>query len=125
MVGISTNTIKCKMSESKIQAEIYKWFHNNYCLKFHNPRCVIFSVPNEREGAKEMMFLKSTGLLSGVSDLIVVIPNKVLFVELKTAISRQQPNQKDFEDRVSNLGFEYHLIRSLEEFQQLIKIKLN
>jgi hypothetical protein len=62
----------------------------------------------------------ATGLLAGASDLIVVLPNKVVFVEMKDAIGRQSPAQKEFEQTVTDLGFSYYLIRSVEEFKQTI-----
>ena len=110
-----------KKKESKIQQEIVIWFRNNHCLKNHDPKCSIFSVPNERNSKKEMMFMKATGLLSGVSDLICVIPNKVMFIECKDEKGRQQPNQIEFEKTVTALGFEYYVVRSLEEFKKIIQ----
>lgn len=105
------------MTENKIQAEIYKYFHNKYCLKHHNPKCEIFSVPNGGTRNKiEAITLKATGLKSGVSDLIVLIPRKCIFVEIKTDTGIQSESQKEFEKTVTNLGFEYILVRSLEEF---------
>jgi hypothetical protein len=109
-------------TESAIQQSIVIWFRNNYCLKHHNPRCAIFSVPNERKNVQELTRMKATGLLSGVADLICIIPNKVIFLELKTQIGKQSENQKEFEKTVTALGFEYHVIRSLEEFQQIFTI---
>ncbi len=110
-----------KNNEARIQQSIVIWFRNNYCLKTSSPKCTIFSVPNERNSKKEMMFMKATGLLSGVSDLICVIPNKVLFIECKDEKGRQQPSQIEFEETVTDLGFEYHVVRSLEEFQKIIQ----
>jgi len=115
-------------AENKIQAEIVQWYTNNYCLKHHNNRALIFSVPNElgKENAIQTLQAKATGLLSGVSDLVVITPkSKVLFVELKTEIGKQSQSQKEFETRVSLLGFQYHIIRSLEQFQNLIKNELS
>ena len=109
-----------KKSESKIQQEIVMWFNNNYCLKSHNPRCSIFSVPNEGKNVKEQMYKRTLGMKSGVSDLIVLQPNRCIFVEVKTQIGRQSDKQKDFQNLVENLGFEYWIIRSLEEFKQKI-----
>jgi hypothetical protein len=106
--------------ESKIQQQIVIYFKNNYCLKNHNPRCAIFSVPNESSNKKEMMFKKSIGLLSGASDLIVLMPNRCIFVEVKTDIGRQSENQKEFEARVKELGFEYYLVRSLQGFKEAL-----
>ena len=109
------------MTEAKIQQEIFLWFNNNFCLPKHNPKCSIFSVPNETSNVKEMMFKKATGLVSGVSDLIVLLPNKCMFVEVKTAIGKQSKKQISFEKTVTNLGFEYHLVRSLKDFKEKIK----
>ena len=110
-----------KRTEATIQQEIIVWFRNKYCLAFMDTPCVIFSVPNETAaGYLEMRKLKLTGLFSGVSDLIVVMPNRLLFVEVKTPVGRQSVKQKYFEKLVTNLGFNYHLVRSLEDFKQLM-----
>lgn len=109
------------MTESKLQQEIFQWFQNTYCLKHHNPRLCIFSVPNGgTRNQLEAITLKATGLLPGVSDLIILQPNgKTIFVEVKTEKGIQSEKQKDFETTVTNLGFEYYLVRSLDEFKQI------
>jgi hypothetical protein len=108
------------MTESKLQQDIFNWYQNNYCLKFHEPRGMIFSIPNGGTRNKlEAITMKATGLLAGASDLVVIFPNgKLSFVELKTEKGTQSDKQKDFEKRVTDLGFEYKLIRTLEEFKQ-------
>lgn len=111
-------------SEGKIQQEIVMWFRNNYCLYHHTPKCLIFSVPNERKDAREMMSMKATGLLSGVSDLIVIIPNEVLFIEVKTDTGKQSEPQKMFEKDVKGLNFFYHVVRSLDDFKEIIQKKV-
>jgi hypothetical protein len=111
-------------TESKIQQEIVMWFRNNYCLKHNIPRCAIFSVPNERKDTRELMKMKATGLMAGVSDLIIAIPSKVLFVEVKDDKGRQSDKQKYFEESIKGLNLEYYLVRSLEDFQNIIKKNL-
>jgi hypothetical protein len=113
------------MNESKLQQEIFNWYQNNYCLKFHEPRGMIFSIPNGGTRNKlEAITMKATGLLAGASDLIVITPNgKLIFVELKTDTGKQSDKQIDFENRVKKLGFEYHLIRSIDEFKIIINGK--
>jgi len=111
------------MTEGQIQQKMFLWFHNNYCLPIHKPRCVIFSVPNEGKDAREQAYKKALGMVSGVSDMIVVLKDKVLFIEVKTKIGKQSVNQKKFEKTITNLNLDYHIVRSLEEFKTLIKTK--
>lgn len=114
--------------EDSIQQEIIMWFRNNYCLKFHNPRYVVYSVPNDGKDVKEQMRKKATGMLPGVSDFIIDTGISVLYVEVKDEKGRQKPAQEEFQQRVEALGREYWLVRSLKDFQELWerhKVKLN
>jgi hypothetical protein len=108
------------LSEDILQSKLYKWYHNTYCTKLNNPKHCIFAVPNGglRSKAQAAKF-KATGLVAGVSDLIVIQPNRIIFVELKLENGRQSPAQKEFEIKVSALGFEYYVVRSLEEFKKI------
>jgi hypothetical protein len=108
-------------NENNLQQHIFVYYHNTYCLKHHPNRGLIFSVPNGgTRNIREAMTFKATGLLKGASDLIVIFPNgKLCFIELKMPKGIQSAEQKDFESRVKLLGYEYHLIRSLEEFKVL------
>lgn len=109
------------MTEAKIQHDIVKWYTNSYCLKFHDQRGLIFAVPNG--GHRQMIeavLLKATGVLSGVSDLIVIHKMVLLFVEVKAENGEQSVHQKEFQSRVELLGFKYYVVRSLEEFKLLI-----
>jgi len=111
-------------TEARIQQEIFIWYHNSYCLAHHVPRCSIFAVPNDSSSKEETMRKLATGMIAGVSDLIVLQPNKCMFFEVKTDIGRQSDKQKDFENIVRNLGFEYHLVRSLDDFKNIINGKI-
>ena len=101
-----------------MQAKLYKWYHNTYCSNLVENPHLIFSVPNGGYRTKsEAMKMKATGLVAGVSDLIIVQPNRVIFLELKDTNGKQSNEQKLFQEKVTALGFEYWLIRSLEEFK--------
>ena len=109
------------MTEDQLQQSIFTYYNNNYCLKNHNPRHIIFAVPNGgTRNILEAKKFKATGLLSGVSDLIIVQPNRNIFLELKIEKGIQSDNQKDFETRIKFLGFEYYICRSLEQFKNII-----
>lgn len=108
------------MNEAQIQQSIFKWYHNHFCLKHHDPQNIIFSVPNESTNVKEQMYKKSLGLISGVSDLVVVTQDEVIFVEVKTSTGRQSKKQKEFQLKVELLGYRYLLVRSLDDFKKQI-----
>lgn len=104
--------------EDALQSKIVIWFKNNYQMQ---GKGLIFSCPNGgTRNIVEAKKLKETGLMAGVSDLIVLLENKILFVELKIEKGIQSDAQKLFETRIINLGYEYHLIRDLETFKTLI-----
>ena len=106
------------MTENQLQQQIIIWYKNNYQIKGLG---LIFSVPNG--GSRHILeakTLKATGQMAGVSDLIILMPNaKTIFVEVKVEKGVQSDKQKDFENVVTALGFEYYLIRSLEQFKNI------
>ena len=107
-------------SESKIQQEIVVWYTNNYCLKIHEPREIIFHVPNE--GQQRLI---SIGLLPGVSDLICTVAGRFVFFEVKRPGEKQRPKQIDFEKRIKKIGYDYFIVESLAQFQNIILHLLN
>jgi len=106
-----------ELSEGAIQQKCVMYYRNNYCLKIHNPRHLIFSVPNDVKNDIERMRKVSEGLYSGASDLIILEPGVAKFVEMKTETGTQSKDQKQFQEIVEALGFEYYLIRSFEQFK--------
>ena len=58
--------------------------------------------------------------LPGMADLTLFARGgKTIFIEVKTRSGRLSAAQKQFRDRVSELGFEYIVIRSVEEAEKL------
>lgn len=108
-------------TEARIQQEIVLWFRNNYCLKHHKPRNIIFSVPNESQNVQEAGYKKAIGLMKGVSDLIMVLSGEVIFIEVKTEKGRQSKEQIEFQECIEALGFRYMVVRSLEDFKEKIE----
>lgn len=104
--------IKSKVTsyEDKIQQEIFIHLQNNYCTKIHEPRCLVFAVPNQNQWK-----LTNIGVLAGVSDLIFVTPKMHYYLEVKTNDGKQRNNQKDFEQRIKDLGYEYYVVRSIND----------
>ena len=101
--------------EAKIQVQIIKLLQSE--------KIYFFAVNNEAHGrnAKQQMQLMSMGLRPGVSDLIV-FPNygNIIFVEVKTPTGKQSDSQKRFQARVEALGFQYHIVRSVDDVRNVI-----
>lgn len=110
-----------ELSENAIQAAIVRYYNNTYCLLHHSPRCMILSIPNGgTRNAREAVTMKSTGLLPGASDLIVLHYHHLIWCEVKTETGRQSTEQRLFQQRVEALGYIYWLVRSNLEFQEKI-----
>ena len=105
-------------SEDKLQQVCVMMFRNTY----PHLRFGLFSVPNGGlRNRREAALLKTTGLTSGVSDLILV-RKKPVFLELKRfKKGGQSIAQREFEAYVNSQGFDYYLIRTLEDFWFVIK----
>lgn len=110
-----------KKQEDRIQQEMVVWYNNTFCRMDNERRSLIFHVPNQNQH-----HLISIGVLSGVSDLIVIhrpalsVPSVTLYVEVKTPTGSQQPKQVQFQHRVTMLGYDYIVVRSLNEFKGYI-----
>lgn len=114
--------------ESKIQQEAYIYFNNTYCLTKHNPRLIIHSVPNgipipisPKERARALDLLHKTGMLNGVSDLMIHgVAGRCIWAECKTETGIQSPDQKEIQSRVDALGGFYFIFRNISEFKEKI-----
>lgn len=83
----------------------------------------VFAVPNGgSRNLKEAVNLKAQGVLAGVSDLIILLPGKVYFVELKNpnGKGRQSPAQREFEEAVKGYGQEYLLWDNWAQVEQFV-----
>ncbi|SDT46798.1 VRR-NUC domain-containing protein [Maribacter dokdonensis] len=110
------------ITESRLQQNIFSKHWNQY----PEERRLLFAVNNNSFNAIKGAQMKSLGVVKGVSDLIYINPRKrrTQFLELKIKGGRQQKEQKDFEEKVKKLGFEYHLIFSLKEFNKVTNLNL-
>lgn len=100
--------------EYETQQGCVKWFRLQY------PQYLLFGVPNEAT-FRNRPYFANIGTLTGVSDLICVLPNKIMFIEMKSKTGRQSVEQKNFQHHIEELGFNYHIIRSFDEFKSLIE----
>lgn len=104
------------MTESRLQSEIFQWHWNTR----PDERGRLFMVHNAPKNAIDGNRLKAMGMVAGVSDMILLRPDRPpLCIELKTEVGRQGERQKWWQSVAESTGAEYVLIRSLEEFQNL------
>ena len=60
--------------------------------------------------------------LPGEADLTLFCKGgKTYFIEIKTATGKQSKQQKRFQTAVENLGFEYIIMRSVDEAREFIR----
>lgn len=105
-------------SESRIQQEIVIHFNNTYpnlrgCLCYNN---------NNSVGGYRGKVNKFLGIIKGRSDMVLYYQSKAFMIELKTEEGRQRKDQAEWEATMKIQGFEYYVIRSLEEFINLIEV---
>jgi hypothetical protein len=103
------------MTESTIQHSIIQYLQLR--------RVFAFSVPNEGHGGQRhrALHMKALGQRNGVSDIIALLPSRAIFLEVKTDTGRQSPAQHDFEETVKSLGFEYYVVRSVEDVARIFE----
>lgn len=83
----------------------------------------VFAVPNGgSRNIIEAANLKAQGVMAGVSDLILLLPKKVYFIELKNpnGKGRQSPGQREFEENVRAYGNEYLLWDNWAQVEQFV-----
>ena len=98
--------------EQKLQEQAI----NTLRLYENTGRLFVFAVPNgERRDAVTGAKLKRSGVRAGVSDIVVVMTSRVVFIELKTKTGKQSREQRIFEERIRSFGFEYYVCRSISE----------
>lgn len=102
----------------------------NY-LRYVHPECAmsLFAVPNGgRRDSVTGAKLKAEGVLAGVSDLILLKPNKqyhALCIEMKKHTGAQSESQKAWQRHVEQDGYKYIVCRSLDDFIEQVTNYLN
>ena len=119
-------------AEDRIQTHCYTWFHNSspllrglLCYNHNNPK-------NAIDGAKQ----RGLGLQKGRSDLVFYYGGTAIMIEMKTPeipavgnqkripAGKQSEDQKKWQKQVESQGLDYVLCYSLEQFQQIIKDRI-
>ena len=98
-----------RLPEHNLQVAVVQYLRINHVF--------CFAIPNGgRRDATTGAMLKKEGVLAGVADLEIIMPNRVIFVELKNGkAGRQSGEQKWFEREVKCRGIEYYVWRSMDD----------
>jgi hypothetical protein len=81
----------------------------------------VWHTPNEgRRSAFERFKAKALGIVSGVSDLILVCNGKLLALELKIGNNKMTLNQKNFQDAILKNGFWVSVAYNVEQADFII-----
>lgn len=105
------------MTEEQLQASVAQY------LDLALPAgSVWFHVPNGGSRNKiEAAKLKRHGVKAGVADCIIIMDGQVIAIELKTAKGRLSAGQKIWRDAFQQAGGHWHLARSLDDVQKILK----
>jgi hypothetical protein len=108
-------------SEWKIQASMVAWFGRN----FRDQRDLLCANNNNSQnriaGARNNMI----GIRSGRADLTLYWSGRAYHIEVKTPNGTQSESQREFQRLIESNGFTYHIVRSKEEFIELIRFITN
>lgn len=108
-------------AEHRLQSACIRWFR----LRYPKLAPVLFAVPNAaRRSARNGAYMKEEGMLTGVSDLILLKGNRfygALAIEMKTRTGTQRPSQKEWQRECESAGNKYVICRSFEDFKREIE----
>lgn len=107
--------------EERLQKDCVQWFRYQYVTHWRQ----LFAVPNGgSRNKKEAANMKAAGVVAGVADLILLIPNaqySALCIELKHGKNKQTEQQRDWQESAERHGNKYAVVYTLEDFIELVK----
>jgi len=110
-----------KLYESSLQRACVSWFR----LQYPQYRRSFFAIPNGGfRTIRNRITLAKEGVLAGVSDLFLAVPNKEysgLFIELKYGKNKLTGEQEEFLNNARNNKYRAEVIKSFDEFRLLIQ----
>lgn len=107
--------------EARIQAWCVFWLRN----KYPETHGLFFTINNNATSIRGGVNNKAMGVVAGVSDCVFFWGGKLYCIEFKTFKGRQSPDQKKWQENITKQGAEYHIVRCLEDFKELINKIIN
>ena len=112
--------IGAENTEHHLQVECVQWFR-----LAHKHDGIIYAIPNGglRDGTTAAK-MKMEGALSGVPDLHIPVPRHgyaSLYIEMKNGkAGRLSENQKEIIEQLRKLGNKVEVVRTLNEFMEVV-----
>lgn len=104
-------------TEDYLQNQCWIWFTNN-----HRDKGLFVAIPNDESNPVQSKRKRLTGRFKGAADVVLILnQGRVVWVEFKLPKGRQSEAQIRFESLVTELGHQYHVCRSIEQFKELVK----
>ena len=103
-------------TEEQLQAACYMWAHNS----IPEIRGLLCYNLNNSKNARQAAVNKGMGLQPGRSDMVLYWKGRAYMIEMKLPDKGQQPVQKIWEKKIKEQGFEYYIIKTFEQFKELI-----
>jgi len=109
--------------EERIQVDICEYFtliQNKYHFTFHSVPNEAFSTGRSKGGFSgsdynRAAIFKMMGMKTGVADLLIVHDGKAYYMEVKSIKGRLSDAQKQFRDEALLSGYEYAVVRNMEQ----------
>jgi hypothetical protein len=105
-----------KQAELKLQQQCFIWHWNTYPQE----RGLLHANNNNSENAIKGAMNRSLGVVAGVADMEYNRGSVTVFIEFKSEGGSQRKEQKHFQSQVEAEGFPYHIVRSFQQFKDLI-----
>ena len=92
---------------------------NACCEYLHYQKYFFFRVNNVGvfDSAKGVHRTPTKWSMKGVSDIIVLWRGQMYFIEFKSTIGKQSPEQEAFEAMAEDNGGTYHIVRSANDIE--------
>ncbi len=115
------NTYFEKMPEEyKLQKTCVDWFN----FSFNSKDYIIYHIKNQEKNGLVRCVNKMIGVVSGMPDLHVILPNKDFYIELKTSKGKTSAEQLLIHNKLKTLNKDVYTCNSLDSFIDIVKKNL-
>ena len=106
-----------QLSHDQLQSECYQWFRGEFRTQKRLMHANIGNSKNKVQGNQR----KAIGVVAGVLDLEYFRKGTLYFFDIKVDKDKLSDNQLDFIAKIEAEGAKCYEIRSLEQFQTIIR----